>query len=400
LFIPSPEILEKDSNITICNWEILEDKKVKFRPEYDSITYSIYDFEINEFLEINDSGLYYLDPGNYLISYYDSNANQIIKTNLNIELSSVYLITSIDTLWYNCDFPDSIDFVRSCVNGVMYDRYDQSVNESSSGHYTLNPQEPYYTFICTDSANCKKYSTQLIFKDIIEVPASTSNFLNGMYNRNQNPCCFIDLTDAECDGETPLTFGQEIQVYNMDAELLYETNLELYGGTVLGFRFCPPQWDTGSNVISNWYSIVIRNDECSFCRMDFKCDSVGDPQPFAILSHPSGKLKENLGGLLENLKLNDGINNKTSQSKIKLPTSVSIFPNPANSEITVKVINSNYTGLNIRINDATGKLVYNNRYETTNGNLSTKVNLEEFDSGVYSVYIPELNYYYKIVLIK
>ncbi|MFM6984356.1 MAG: T9SS type A sorting domain-containing protein, partial [Chitinophagaceae bacterium] len=300
--------------------------------------------------------------------------------------------------WYNCDYPDSVDYVKSCENGVMYDRFDQVVNESSAGHYTLDPQEPYYTFVCADSTNCTKYSTQIKFMDIIQIPASTSNNLTGMYNREENPCCFIDLSEAECDGETPLTFGQEIQVYDMNADFLYQTNLELYGGTVLVFRFCPPQCDTASNVINNWYSIVIRNDECSFCRMDFMCDSISDPEPFVILNYPSGKPKDNLG-LFEGKSANNGPIIKPVKPQ-KLPPSISIYPNPTQSEVNVKIVSVNSANITVNITDMAGKSVYKNSYKTTNNQLTTSINLSELVSGIYTVYIPELNYYYKLVIIK
>ncbi|MEN9702046.1 MAG: hypothetical protein RIR55_1388, partial [Bacteroidota bacterium] len=192
---PMPEpIIKSELNINACNWQPATIPTAKYIHN-DILPYSILNLTDSSLISHQPSEEYYLEPATYLITSTDTISNTVYQTVLKIESANISLITNIDTLWYNCDFPDSIDFVKSCVNGVMYDRYDQIVSESSSGHYTLNPQEPYYTFICTDSANCTKYSTQLIFKDIIEVPASTSNFLNGMYNRNQNPCCFIDLTD-------------------------------------------------------------------------------------------------------------------------------------------------------------------------------------------------------------
>lgn len=396
----SPTVLTFTENLNACNFDG-SGGYLKYTVPCPDLSYTIWDANEEEYIPNNSNDQYYLLPGEYLITCFDDLNYQIKKTTLTVGSSDPNPVNNIDTVWYDCVYPDSVDYIKSCENGVMYDRFDQEVSESSSGHYTLDPQEPYYTFVCADSANCIKYSTQIHFMDIIQVPSSTSNYLTGMYNRSENPCCFIDLTEAECDGETPLSFGQEIQVYDMDAEFLYQTNLELYDGTILGFRFCPPQWDTSSNVISNWYSIVIRNDECSFCRMDFMCDSVGDPEPFVILNYPSGKLtggvSQTSGKANTNGAVQTGENKPTAG---KLPISVSVYPNPATSEVSVKVLSANSSNLTVQISDATGKPVYSTNYETSSGNLAIKVNLADFVSGVYTVYIPELNYYYKLVIIK
>lgn len=398
LCIP-PTVVESEEELTACNWD--ESGGVaNFTVKYPLLPHNIVDQNTYEELELNESGTYNLVPGEYLVTINDSIYNIIYQTTLNVYSSNPTTVNSIDTVWYNCDYPDSVDYVKSCENGVMYDRFDQVVDESSSGHYILDPQEPWYTFVCADSSNCVKYSTQINFMDIIQIPSSTSNSLTGMYNREENACCFIDLTEAECDIETPLTFGQEIQVYDMNADFLYQTNLELYGGTVLGFRFCPPYWDTSSNVINNWYSMVIRNDECSFCRMDFMCDSVSDPEPFVILNYPSNKLSGSVNQF--NWKSNTkGVVTGTKKSLSgKLPTSISVYPNPASSEVNVKVISANSSILTIQITDAAGKPVYSSNYPTVNNSLSTRIDLSGLASGVYTIYVPELNYYYKLVIIK
>ena len=399
LFIP-PTVIESEENLTACDWD-MSGGVATYSVPYPQLPYTIYDQTTEDYIENNESETYSLTQGEYFVKITDEDYNRIYEITINVYSSNPTPVNSVDTVWYDCDYLDSVDYVKTCENGVMYDMFDQVVSESSPGHYTLDPQEPWYTFVCADSTNCIRYNTQLTFMDIIQIPVSTSNYLTGMYNREEHPCCFIDLTEAECDGETPLTFGQEIQVYDMNADFLYQTNLELYGGTVLGFRFCPPQWDTSSNVISNWYSIVIRNDECSFCRMDFMCDSVGDPEPFVILNYPSGKLtggvSQNNGKANTNGAVQGGENKSTGG---KLPMSVSVHPIPATSEVNVKVFSVNSPNLTVQISDAAGKPVYSGSFETSNGNLAIKVNLADFASGVYTVYIPELNYFCKLVIIK
>lgn len=394
--MPKP-VITTSTTLFACQWDMGVTPTLKYI-HTDPPPYAIWDNTNSGWLTYQPSGIYYFEPASYLIRSVDSISNTIYENLLTVESGSTYQINSIDTVWYNCDYPDSVDYVKSCENGVMYDQFDQVITESSPGHYTLDPQEPFYSFVCADSTNCAKYSTQIKFMDIIQIPASTSNNLTGMYNREENPCCFIDLTEAECDGETPLTFGQEIQVYDMNADFLYQTNLELYGGTVLGFRFCPPQWDTTSNVINNWYSIVIRNDECSFCRMDFMCDSISDPEPFVILNYPSGKPMDNLG-LFEGKSAKKGPVTKPVKPQ-KLPPSISIYPNPTQSEVIVKIVSVDATNITVNITDMAGKSVCKNSYKTTNNQLTTSINLSELVSGIYTIYVPELNYYHKLVLIK
>lgn len=396
--MPSPSI-RTETFLSACNWDEMSTSYAKY-VHTDPLSYTIRDSTNSTWVSNQPGGIYYLEPGTYLITSVDDISNTVYENLLTVTLSGITPVNSIDTVWYDCEYPDSVDYIKSCENGVMYDMFDQVVSESSLGHYTLDPQEPWYTFVCADSSNCIRYSIQIKFMDIIQIPSSTSNYLTGMYNREENPCCFIDLTEAECDGETPLTFGQEIQVYDMNADFLYQTNLELYGGTVLGFRFCPPQWDTTANVISNWYSIVIRNDECSFCRMDFMCDSIGDPEPFVILNFPSGRQTGGLGQSDRKSSVKGVVSGTEKLETGKLPTSISVYPNPAGSEVNVKVISANTSNLTIQINDAAGRPVYSGTYATLNNSLSTRIDLSELASGIYTIYVPELNYYYKLVLIK
>ncbi len=393
-FVPT-DTTETDSVMTACDWSG-SGGLIGYTVEKPSWPHTIYDVIAEDYISINGSGMYSLPEGEYVITC--SSTYHVYKTNLMVYSVNPTPVNSIDTVWYNCDNPDEVTYFSPCENGIMYDMLNQVVDESEPGQYLLNPQETTYTFICDDSSNCFRYIRTIVFKDILVVPGFTSNYLTGMYNRQEHPCCFIDLTEAECDGETPLTFGQEIQVYDMNADFLYQTNLELYGSTVLGFRFCPPQWDTSSNVISNWYSIVIRNDECSFCRMDFMCDSLADPEPFIILNYPSWKLNVNQGNEFRNVKSSAEVD--TFGKPGKLPTSVSIYPNPTTSEVNLKVISVYSTHLSVYINDAAGQLVYTGSFETSNNSLSAKIDLSGLASGVYTVFIPELNYYYKLVIIR
>jgi hypothetical protein len=132
--------------------------------------------------------------------------------------------------------------------------------------------------------------------------------------------------------------------------------------------------------------------------MDFMCDSVSDPEPFVILNYPSGKPKDNLG-LFEGKSANKGLVTKPVKPQ-KLPPSISIYPNPTQSEVNVKIVSVNSANITVNITDMAGKSVCKNSYKTTNNQLTTSINLSELVSGIYTVYVPELNYYYKLVIIK
>jgi hypothetical protein len=68
--------------------------------------------------------------------------------------------------------------------------------------------------------------------------------------------------------------------------------------------------------------------------------------------------------------------------------------------VNVKVISTVSANLTVQINDAAGKPVYIGNFETVNNSLSAKIDLSGLASGIYTVYIPQLNYYYKLVIIR
>ncbi len=362
--------------------------------------YTIVDVASSEEIPTDPNGVYYLDSGVYLITSIDDKDNSVYQNTLTVVPTAITNINDQnDTLWFYCDYPEEVEYNAPVENGIMYDMNNDVVESLGGGYYLLDAREM-YTFVYADSSNCELHTRNIVFRDFPVIDESTT-YMNGIYNREQHPCCFIDLTETVCEIETPLQFGQEIQVYNLGGEApIFETNLELYGGSVLGFRFCPPHWDTTAGSIDGiTYMIIIRNDECSYCRIDFLCDSVGDPEEFIILNNPTNPTdafkwnaeRANAKGIVSGSK-------KPEQGSI--PTGISVYPNPANSEITVKVVNVNLTNLTVNISDAAGKPIYSNSFKTVNKQLTTQISLTDLASGVYSVYIPELNYYYKLVIIR
>jgi hypothetical protein len=393
-FVP-PTVISNTTELNTCNFDG-NGGYLKYNVSCTDIPYTIWDNSSEEYITNNSSNEYYLTPGTYIITCNDVNYNRIFKTTLTIGSNDPTDINIIDTVSYNCDSASTIPYTPTCSGGILYDRFNSVVNPFSGNLYYLDASNGFYTYECADTPNCTRYTTQINFKDIIDVPTFNSNYITGSYDRSDHPCCFVDLSEVTCDGETPLSMGQYVEIYDMTPSLLYSTNLEFMNGMTLGFRFCPPQWDTNSSNISNWYSIVLRNDECSFCRMDFKCDSLSDPEPFVIVENNEPKDKQN-NFLNENVKNIDlqGKNNSESENYF-----ISIFPNPAYSEINIKAHGVQSKSVEIRISDAAGKSILVNQYDIDNSNLNTKIALTELSSGVYTIYIPELNFYYKLVVIK
>jgi hypothetical protein len=391
-FLPTDTAINNTS-IYVCDWENAGVSSL-YTVDEPTWNHTIYNKSTSSFVSIDGNGTYNLSEGDYEI--FCNSIYNVKKTNLTIGSTGITEINLEDTVEYNCDSSSTIPYTPSCSGGIMYDQFNSVLNPSSGNLYYLDASNGFYTYECADTPNCTRYTTQINFKDIIEVPTFNSNYITGSYDRSDHPCCFVDLSEVTCDGETPLSMGQYVEIYDMTPSLLYSTNLEFMNGMTLGFRFCPPQWDTNSSNISNWYSIVLRNDECSFCRMDFKCDSLSDPEPFVIVENNQPKDKQN-NFLNENVKNIDlqGKNNSESENYF-----ISIFPNPAYSEINIKAHGVGSKSVEIRISDAAGKSILVNQYDIDNSNLNTKIALTELSSGVYTIYIPELNFYYKLVVIK
>ena len=394
-YVP-PTIVESEVSLNACNWDE-SGGLAKYTILYPNIEHTVYDETAEDFISFNSNGIYELPEGEYTVTINDKAYNIIYRTTVTITSTSISNFNTHDTVWYDCEYPDSVQYVKSCQSGILYDRSEQVVYEDYANHYTLDPNEGFYNLVCVDSTNCTRTTTLLTFMDILEVPESTWNYLEGSYDRREDPCCYVHLDEIICEGESPQS-SQQVEIYNLQSELVCVTNVETIGGS-LGFRFCPPYWDTTSGGIDAWYSVVLKYGTCKFCRMDFMCDSTGEHEGYIVKKEifiPSDKFNQNSNKAIDRKYANSGNVNTSTKN----PMSLSIYPNPATNEFVLNVFNSIDSILNILIYDATGKPVYSNKFLTENNNLNTKVSLTDLASGVYTIYIPELNYYYKLVIIK
>lgn len=76
--------------------------------------------------------------------------------------------------------------------------------------------------------------------------------------------------------------------------------------------------------------------------------------------------------------------------------SILIYPNPTGGNVNINITNSLGKILKVNIHDNIGRQVFTNYYSNTN----IQLKMNEFDSGIYTISIPELNYNYKLILIK
>ena len=181
---------------------------------------------------------------------------------------------------------------------------------------------------------------------------------------------------------------------DLSASYLLTTTVKYYGEShILGFKFCPPYWNTEESEINNWYRIVMKSDTCDLCRFDFMCDSTIElsliapekgPNDFTKTSSKSNTIIQNRSPKTSSLNIQKGsISN------------VAIFPNPASQDVNINIINFPDNSIKVNIYDITGKIVYSNAFNAPQ-NISIKINMSEFDDGVYNINIPELNFNYKL----
>lgn len=376
----------------------------KFKKEYNM------PFELMEsVLDTNNIGsfeYYYnndtniaLEAGSYFVTYYDTqNCVKIIK-DITVEVLPYNYSFFSKTIPFSCSNEMGSVMYDSEVEGVMLDRDSNVIEPIGTNLYDLNPQLNNYVFYSIDTNYSNQINRTLItFNDKIEYPPTCENYLSGYYNESQ-PCCFINLSEIVCS-EVTLNYGDSISIFDMDSNFMYATVIDSFNSDILGFQFCPPQWNTDFNHINDWYSIVFKKDTCQYCRIDFQCDTI----MFSDLSIPLNRV--NWLRKLENrqAEYNEEFNINKLYETVLIPGdniqfNVSIFPNPTNGELNVQIINSSEPELHFILYDATGHIIQSNIELAFRGNFLSVLNLDYLADGVYILFIPELNYNCKVVKI-
>jgi hypothetical protein len=336
-----------------------------------------------------------LSEGSYKVTSYDSSNCRRYVFNLTVDILTMDTVTTIDTLTYSCDNDSAIAFMSPC-GGPVIDKFSNPLTPVD-GTYTLNPHYGYYIYYCDDTINCKVNRVIITFSDLIEVPYMTEDYADGTFDRSTgDSCCFVRIDHLECSGRE-LVENDEIEIFTIApsaiSTFVLKTTINYYGEShILGFKFCPPQWDVSEEHINDWYSIVMKKDTCDFCRFDFMCDSTNVFE-YSVLT----------GGFNSQNRNNKTLKKEPSIAKVKNTeggiSRIVIYPNPTSNEVNVKVTNTTEDELMLNIFDNAGKLVYSNIYNGLK-DYNLKLSLNDLTSGIYTINIPSLNYNYKLVLIK
>lgn len=391
----------KDSTIYYCRYSnsTFADFSVGYVPHH------IETLGVDSFMTINSGGTYSLDSGHYIVTIYDTLNCLVSRINLTVEESAIDTVNGSASFEYSCADSTYLLYSLPCIGAVIKDK-DGNVMELDGSDYYLDPKLGPFTQYCIDADNCKVNKTQLTFRFIPDVDPETDDYAFGTYDRSsEDPCCFVSLNHLTCSG-TELSEGDTIEIFTMGMDLsasyLLTTTVQYYGEShILGFEFCPPYWNTDEGEINNWYRIVMKSDTCDLCRFDFMCDSAIELSLIAPDTKPDNSAKSNLNKNLKsdtNVKgVSSGISAVTNAEGII--TTVSVFPNPASQDVNIRIVNIPANSVKINIYDIAGKLVYTNDFNA-NKNVSVKINMSDFDDGVYTISIPALNYNYKLILIK
>lgn len=342
-----------------------------------------------------------LDDGEYKITYYDTiNCKKIIE-NLTVNIQPYVVSHSYDTLGYSCLNEYNYFIYEANEDGTMVDNDTNIIETIGSMQYVLDPQNGNYNFYVHDVITNYVHRTSISFIDLLAIPSECDNYLMGSYNRESGDgCCFVSISDIICDGDTA-QIGDLIHIYDLDSVYLYSTEIDIYNSSILGFRFCPPHWNTDEGHINDWYRIVFKKSPCIVCRLDFMCDSLA----FESSSYIGNNIKwKEINTLQSNEKSTIKYSSSTFHLINQEPTDslclINIYPNPASSVIKINITNYFDNDLNILIYDPTGKVVYTNEYQSKNSIIIEDLNLSFLYNGIYTIFIPELNYYYKLVIVK
>ena len=360
-----------DTFITVCDNSVtnLEDLSYEYLVNISAMPYKIYDEEML-LLPENSSHTYYFKNGSYSIIHTDSVNKIYYMRFVTIEISKEETVTDTIPLDVDCtELP--IPFSTISNDYLVYENNNLMDSLIYNNLYSLDPTANTYSMSYRNAATCQMENTTFSF--IEEVPKPhymiPINYIYAKYDREEDSCAFVRLDGLSCNG-TPLTFGNTIDIYDiLSSQLSFTANIEQYGNSTIGFRFCPPHWNTDEAHITDWYAFVYKANMCDYCRIDFKADSlvVFDKQTNSI--------------------------NKTNTQNIAL------YPNPATQVLNL-LINQNLTSnIDILVFDNMGRKVLTQNHSPGQSNL-IPLSLIGLSNGVYYVQIPQLGYNQKFVVLK
>jgi hypothetical protein len=356
-----------DTTFSICYIDSSNIDLLTYHYQPDTtLPYTIY----NEFIDTvftDTLHSYRLPLGNFVYVGVDSINNILHLTYIHIDSQQEQELNFIDTITIDCEalpynFNSNFEQVKVFENNVLMD-------STTYNQYVLSPTEYVYRTEYRNSGTCQFEKRILNFTDVLILPPTDpSAYVFAKYDRTEDTCAFVKLSELSCNG-TPIHYGKTIEIYNMDLQYLYTGTIEQYGSSTIGFKFCPPYWNTDTNHIHDWHNFIYKANLCEYCRIDFKADSLVI-FPYVL-----------------------------SVNELNLSPKVSIYPNPSKSHVMIQVKNPNQANLTIQITDNMGRLIVNET-KSINTNGEIPVSLENYTNGIYFIKIPELNFDGKMVLIK
>jgi hypothetical protein len=366
LFVnPEPTYIESDTSFYFCNDGINN-------PETFVVSYSsnnafptqIYN-ENGTALTPNNS-IYQLSEGYYTEVSIDSAHFTHYVKNINVIIKDEEIVNQTELIQIDCE---SLPFqLNTNDESVIVYENNTPMDSTSFNYYLLFPIYNFYKTEYRNAATCQLESKVLDFMDILQTPPTDpSAYVFAKYDRTEDSCAFVRLSDLSCNG-TPLTFGKTIDIYNMDLQFLYTASIEQYGNSTIGFRFCPPNWNTHENYINEWHHFIYKANLCEYCRIDFKADSM-------IV-----------------------FDKVTSINSIKNEW-IKLYPNPTSKEVNIELLTPINEPITIVMFDIMGKEVKRINVDSSNKNL-VKYSVEHLSAGVYHIYIPQLGYAKKLIVMK
>jgi hypothetical protein len=366
LFVnPEPKYIESDTSFYFCNDGINN-------PETFIVSYSSNNAFPTQLYNENGTALtpnnsiYQLSEGYYTEVSIDSAHFTHYVKNINVIIKDEEIVNQTELIQIDCE---SLPFqLNTNDESVIVYENNTPMDSTSFNYYLLFPIYNFYKTEYRNAATCQLESKVLDFMDILQTPPTDpSAYVFAKYDRTEDSCAFVRLSDLSCNG-TPLTFGKTIDIYDEYLQYKYTATIEQFGNSTIGFKFCPPIWNTHEDHIDDWHNLIYKANLCEYCRIDFKADSL-------IVFDKVSSI------------------NSIKNEWIKL------YPNPTNKEVTIEWLTPITEPITIVMFDVMGKEVKRIIVDSPNKN-PVKYSVEDLSAGVYHIYIPQLGYAKKLIVMK
>ena len=363
-FVPEEYTFQiKDTTFSIC---YLDSELLTYHYQPDTtLPYTIYT-EFIDTVQTDTNHSYHLPEGNFVNVTMDKINRVQHITYIHIIGHQEEELNFIDTIQIDCE---ALPY-QFIVNNEKVLVYGNNILLDSTNYnqYELSPASNIYRTEFRNTATCQFEKRLLSFTDVLTAPPTDpSAYVFAKYDRTEDTCAFVRLSDLSCNG-TPLTFGKTIDIYDEYLQYKYTATIEQYGNSTIGFKFCPPYWNTDEDHIDDWHNLIYKASLCEYCRIDFKADS---------------------------LIVFDKV---TSINSIKNEW-IKLYPNPTSKEVNIELLTPINEPITIVMFDVMGKEVKRIIVDSSNKN-PVKCSVEHLSAGVYHIYIPQLGYAKKLIVMK